>query len=61
MGLLGALVHYLVGILTFILVILFALFIIIIIFFILLASLSVLIRTLLGLGIVAAGKFFRAG
>jgi hypothetical protein len=55
-GLLGVLVHYLVGILTFILLILLTLFVILI-----LASLCVLIGTLLGQGIVAAGKFFGAG
>ncbi|MBZ6431243.1 MAG: hypothetical protein LBE64_09125 [Acinetobacter pittii] len=55
-GLLGVLVHYLNALLTFILIILLALFIILI-----LASLCVLIGTLLGQGVVAAGKFFGAG
>lgn len=55
-GLLGVLLHYLIGILTFILILLLALFIILI-----LASLCVLIGTLLGQGVVAAGKFFGAG
>lgn len=51
---LGVLVDYLVGILI-ILIILFALFVIVI-----LASLCVLIGTLLGQGIVATGRFFGA-
>lgn len=55
-NLLGVLVHYLVGIVTLILILLITLFIIVI-----LASLCVLIGTLLGQGIVVAGKFFRAG
>ena len=52
---LRVLVDYVLGILTFILIVLLALFVIVI-----LASLCVLIGTLLGQGIVAAGRFFGA-